>query len=39
VVDGDDIWKPCIKAALGNSDGLFSLQWYWEKPQTEWAQH
>jgi hypothetical protein len=39
VVDGDDIWKPCLKAALGNSDGLFSLQWYWEKPQTEWAQH
>lgn len=38
IADGDDIWKICIKAALGNSEGLFSLQWYWEKPQTEWAQ-
>ena len=37
VADGDDIWKTCIKAALGNSEGLFSLQWYWDKPQTEWA--
>jgi uncharacterized damage-inducible protein DinB len=39
IVDGDDIWKTCIKAALGNSEGLFSLQWYWEKPQTEWAEN
>src|SRR5512139_1637984 len=37
IVDGDDLWKVCIKAALGNSDGLFTLQWYWEKPQMEWA--
>ena len=37
LVDGDDIWKTCIKAALGNNDGLFSLQWYWDKPQTAWA--
>ena len=37
LVDGDDIWKTCIKAALGNNDGLFSLQWYWDKPQTDWA--
>ena len=37
IVDGDDIWKTCIKAALGNCDGLFTLQWYWDKPQTEWA--
>lgn len=39
IVDGDDIWKTCIKAALGNADGLFSLQWYWSKPQTEWAEN
>jgi uncharacterized damage-inducible protein DinB len=39
VVDGDDIWKTCIKAALGNSDGLFSLQWYWDKPQIEWSEN
>ncbi len=39
IVDGDDLWKTCIKAALGNRDGLFSLQWYWDKPQTEWAEN
>jgi uncharacterized damage-inducible protein DinB len=39
IVDGDDIWKSCIKAALGNTEGLFSLQWYWDKPQTEWAKN
>lgn len=37
IVDGDDIWKTCIKAALGNTEGLFSLQWYWDRPQTELA--
>ncbi len=37
LADGDDIWKICIKAALGNNEGLFSLQWYWDRPQTEWA--
>ena len=39
IVDGDDIWKTCIKAALGNSEGLFSLQWYWDRPQAEWAEN
>ena len=39
LADGDDIWKTCIKAALGNSEGLFSLQWYWDKPQIEWAEN
>jgi hypothetical protein len=34
IVDGDDIWKTCI-----NADGLFSLQWYWDRPQTEWAEN
>lgn len=37
LADGDDIWKVCIKAALGNSDGTFTLQWYWDKPQLEWS--
>jgi hypothetical protein len=37
IVDGDDIWKTCIKTALGNSNAVFSLQWYTEKPQMEWA--
>ncbi len=37
LADGDDLWKMCIKAALGNSDGPFTLQWYWDKPQMEWS--
>jgi hypothetical protein len=39
LADGDDIWKICIKAALGNNDGLFTLQWYWDKPQMEWSKN
>ena len=39
IVDGDDIWKMGIKAALGNQEGLLSFQWYWDKPQTEWAEN
>ena len=38
LADGDDLWKMCIKAALGNEQGLFSLLWYWEKPQVDWSQ-
>lgn len=38
VVDGDDLWKAGVRAALGNEDGLFTLQWYWDKPQTAWAE-
>ena len=38
IVDGDDLWKACIKAALGNSRELFSFRWYWDKPQDEWAE-
>ena len=37
IVDGDDLWKTCIKAALGNSAGPFTLKWYWDKPQMEWS--
>jgi hypothetical protein len=36
-VDGDDLWKWCIKAALGNAQGVFTLQWYWDVPQGVWA--
>jgi hypothetical protein len=39
VVDGDDVWKLCIKAALGNHEGVLDFQWYWDRPQIEWAQH
>ncbi len=38
LADGDDLWKICTKAALGNNEGLFSLQWYWDKPQMEWVE-
>jgi len=38
VVDGDDLWKVCVKAALGNSQGVFSFQWYWDLPQDTWAE-
>lgn len=38
IVDGDDIWKTCIKIALGNSDALFSLEWYTVKSQVEWSE-
>jgi hypothetical protein len=38
VVDGDDIWKAGIKAALGNHNVIFPLQWYWDVPQDRWAE-
>jgi len=37
VVDGDDLWKTCVKAALGNSGGVFTLEWYWTVEQDLWA--
>jgi hypothetical protein len=37
VADGDDLWKIPILAALGNGDGVFSLLWYWDRPQDEWV--
>jgi len=37
VVDGDDLWKSGIKAALGNEQGEFTLQWYWSLPQDTWV--
>lgn len=38
IVDGDDLWSAAIKAAIGNPDGAFTLQWYWDVPQTTWAE-
>jgi len=38
IVDGDDVWNVGIKAAIGNPDGVFTLQWYWDMPQTTWAE-
>jgi len=37
IVDGDDLWKQGIKAALGNEQGEFTLEWYWVVPQDTWA--
>jgi hypothetical protein len=39
VVDGDDLWKSCVKIALGNEQAEFSLEWYWTQPQEVWAKH
>lgn len=38
IVDGDDLWKAGIKAALGNTPGEFTLAWYWGQPQEIWAE-
>jgi len=37
LVDGDDLWKTCIKMALGNEQAEFTLGWYWVHPQEVWA--
>jgi len=38
VVDGDDLWKLCIKMALGIEQPEFPLAWYWEMPQVSWGE-
>jgi hypothetical protein len=35
VVDGDDIWKACLKAALGNPGCVYHLDWYDQEPWVE----
>jgi uncharacterized damage-inducible protein DinB len=37
IVDGDDIWKLCIKMAIGNEQAEFSLGWYSSQTQDTWA--
>jgi hypothetical protein len=37
IVDGDDIWKNCIKIALGNTGVVFDLRWYLAITQIQWA--
>ncbi len=39
IVDGDDLWKICIKVALGNEQAEFSLEWYRTQPQEVWAKN
>jgi uncharacterized damage-inducible protein DinB len=37
IVDGDDLWKLCIKMAIGNEQAEFSLGWYSSQTQDTWA--
>lgn len=37
IVDGDDIWKLCIKMAIGNEQSEFALGWYCAQPQELWG--
>ncbi len=37
IVDGDDIWKLCIKMAMGNEQAEFALGWYWGMSQQTWG--
>ena len=37
LVDGDDIWSLAVKMALGGSEAVFDLHWYWQTPQVQWA--
>ena len=38
IVDGDDIWKICIKTALGGKNPEFDLSWYRALPQEDWTE-
>lgn len=38
VADGDDIWKLCIRMALGDEPAEFALGWYWSLPQETWGE-
>jgi len=38
ITDGDDLWKACILAGLGDAVPVFSLEWYWSLPQDKWSQ-
>jgi len=37
IADGDDLWKEFVKRAIGNPEGEFTLAWYWQIGQAEWA--
>ena len=38
IADGDDMWKSFIKQAIGNPNGEFFFDWYWQVPQDKWAE-
>lgn len=37
VVDGDELWKTCIKAAFGSNEP-FTMNWYWNVSQDSWVE-
>jgi DinB superfamily len=37
IADGDDLWKLFIKRAIGNPNGEYSFDWYWQVPQDQWT--
>lgn len=37
IADGDDIWKMCIKMAIGNEQAEFTLAWYSSLAQVTWG--
>jgi hypothetical protein len=39
LVDGDDMWSLAVKMALGGSEVLFDLHWYWQISQAQWARN
>jgi len=38
IADGDDLWKGFVKQAIGHPAGEFTLVWYWQITQDEWAE-
>ncbi len=38
IADGDDLWKLCIKTAMGSEQAEFALGWYWSMTQETWAE-
>lgn len=37
IVEGDDLFVPFIKQALGGLGGHFQMDWYFEQSQIEWG--
>jgi len=37
IADGDYLWKEFLLRAAGDSERVFSLEWYWCLPQDEWV--
>ncbi|TFG49288.1 MAG: DinB family protein [Anaerolineales bacterium] len=37
IVEGDDLFVPFIKQALGGIGGQYQINWYWDLSQIEWG--